>query len=138
MTVLPAVPGIEVTIQSFEEDLPEYEDESWTHEKWASIAEWNRKSTYVECQSGAEFRVKIVVQNPFVIDSENLSFKASVDGHSICQIYCPADRYNLQYGYYVAHLDAKVERVTPTSVSRRPLKFASITKGMCCEHSVHL
>lgn len=101
----------------------------WSHKKFGDLAEEKRISTYVECQTDAEFRIRIVLKHPYRFDSPSLTFKASVDGHGIAQSTCSADYFSRSYNMYMEIMASKLERLSATEISSRPLKFTSITKG---------
>lgn len=131
MAILDAVPGLEVTIQSFNEDLPEYEDDGdWTQSKFSHLPEGKRSQKYVECKTDAEFRIRLTLKHPFKMDSQSLAFKANVDGHGIAQATCTDVWFNRCSGYYMELIAARLDRISPTQLSSRVLKFSSIKKGL--------
>ncbi|KAG4418952.1 hypothetical protein IFR04_007899 [Cadophora malorum] len=129
MAILPAVPGLEVTIQSFNEDLPEYDDDGdFTQSKFAHLPEGKRSQKYVECKTDAEFRIRLVVKHPYKMDCQSLAFKANVDGHGIAQATCTEAWFTRCSGYYMELITARLDRISPTQLSSRTLKFSSIKK----------
>jgi len=137
MAILPAVPGLEVTIQSFNEDLPEYDDEGdFTQSKFAHLPEGKRSQKYVECKTDAEFRIRLVVKHPYKMDCQSLAFKANVDGHGIAQATCTEAWFTRCSGYYMELITARLDRISPTELSSRTLKFSSIKKGRSSTFSI--
>lgn len=129
MAILPAVPGLEVTIQSFNEDLPEYDDDSdFTQSKFAHLPEGKRSQKFVECKTNAEFRIRLVLKHPYKMDCQSLAFKANVDGHGIAQATCTDAWFARCSGYYMELITARLDRISPTQLSSRNLKFSSIKK----------
>ncbi|CZT46851.1 uncharacterized protein RSE6_07352 [Rhynchosporium secalis] len=129
MAILKDVPGLEVSIQSDNEDLPEYNDEGdFTQSKFAHLSEGSRSQKYVECKTDAEFRIRLVLKHPFKIDCQSLAFKANVDGHGIAQATCSQAWFQRSSGYYMELISARLDRISPTQMSSRALKFSSIKK----------
>ncbi|KAI9047800.1 hypothetical protein LZ554_008509 [Drepanopeziza brunnea f. sp. 'monogermtubi'] len=129
MAILDAVPGLEVTIQSFDEVLPEYQDDGdWTQSRFAHIPKACRSQKYVECQTDAEFRIRITLKHPYKMNSQSLVFKANVDGHGIAQATCTDAWFARCSGYYMELITARLDRISPTQLSSRALKFSSIKK----------
>ena len=129
MAILEGVPGLEVTIQSFDQDLSEYDDDGeWTQNRFSHLSDGKRSSKYVECETNAEFRIRLTLKHPFQIDSQSLAFKANVDGHGIAQATCTADYFARCSGYYMELITARLDRISPTQLSSRVLKFSSIKK----------
>ncbi|KAL2063672.1 hypothetical protein VTL71DRAFT_5477 [Oculimacula yallundae] len=129
MAILQGVPGLEVFIQSANEDLPEYVDEGeFTQSKFAHLPEGKRSQKYVECKTDSEFRIRLVVKHPFTLDCQSLSFKANVDGHGIAQATCTQAWFQRCSGYYMEMISARLDRISPTQISSRALKFSSIKK----------
>jgi hypothetical protein len=131
MAILDGVPGLQVTIQSFERDLPEYPDDNpWSHRKFSHLPHSMRSSTYVECIPDAEFRIRLLLKHPYRMTSENVTFKASVDGHGIAQASCNETIYEQSYKCYMELITSRLERISATELSSRTLKFSSIKKGL--------
>ncbi|KAK2625524.1 hypothetical protein QTJ16_004836 [Diplocarpon rosae] len=130
MAILNAVPGLQVTIQSSNEDLQEYEDDGeWSQRRFAHISEGRRSQKFVESKADAEFRIRLTLKHPFKMDSQSLAFKVSVDGHGIAQATCTDSWFTRSSGYYMELITAKLDRISPTQLSSRALKFSSIKKG---------
>jgi hypothetical protein len=134
MAIIPELPGLEVVVQSMERigavDMVEYEDDgAWTYRKFGHLPDAQRSSKYVESREGAEFRIRIILKHPFQITSQSLSFKASVDGHGIAQALCAANAYNRGGRYFMELICARLDRISPSEISSRPLRFSSIKKG---------
>lgn len=137
MAILTAVPGVEIVVQSVDRaggtDLPEYEDDGgWTYRKFSHLAQSKRSSKYVESKADAEFRIRIVLKYPFQMSSQSVTFKASVDGHGIAQASCTSDYFARASGYYMELICARLDRISPSEISSRPLKFNSLKKGQPC------
>ncbi|KAH6702984.1 hypothetical protein BKA61DRAFT_199678 [Leptodontidium sp. MPI-SDFR-AT-0119] len=129
MAILPGVPGLEVTIQSFNEDLPEYNDDGeFSQAKFAHLPEELRSQKFVECKTDAEFRIRLVLKHPYRMDCQSLVFKANVDGHGIAQATCTDAWFTRCSGYYMELITARLDRISPTQLSSRVLKFSSIKK----------
>ncbi|KAK0104436.1 hypothetical protein ONS95_004726 [Cadophora gregata] len=129
MAILPAVPGLEVTIQSLNQDLPEYDDDGdFTQSKFAHLPEGQRSQKFVECKTNAEFRIRLVLKHPYRMDCQSLAFKANVDGHGIAQATCTDAWFGRCSGYYMELITARLDRISPTQLSSRTLKFSSIKK----------
>ncbi|KAH7319472.1 hypothetical protein BKA65DRAFT_514582 [Rhexocercosporidium sp. MPI-PUGE-AT-0058] len=129
MAILPGVPGLQVTIQSFNEDLPEYNDDSeFTQSKFAHLPEGSRSQKFVECKTDAEFRIRLVLKHPYKMDCQSLAFKANVDGHGIAQATCTDAWFTRCSGFYMEVITARLDRISPTQLSSRVLKFSSIKK----------
>ncbi|PBP20774.1 hypothetical protein BUE80_DR008128 [Diplocarpon rosae] len=129
MAILNAVPGLRVTIQSCNEDLQEYEDDGeWSQRRFAHISEGKRSQKFVESRTDAEFRIKLTLKHPFKMNSQSLAFKVSVDGHGIAQATCTDSWFTRSSGYYMELITAKLDRISPTQLSSRALKFSSIKK----------
>lgn len=69
--------------------------------------------------------------------SENVTFKASVDGHGIAQASCNEAVYEQSYKCYMELITSRLERISATELSSRTLKFNSIKTGLY-EHSLAL
>lgn len=135
MAILPGVPGLEVTIQSFNEDLPEYNDDGeFSQAKFAHLPEELRSQKFVECKTDAEFRIRLVLKHPYRMDCQSLVFKANVDGHGIAQATCTDAWFTRCSGYYMELITARLDRISPTQLSSRVLKFSSIKKGWLEKH----
>ncbi|KAI6716965.1 hypothetical protein PZA11_004494 [Diplocarpon coronariae] len=129
MAILTAVPGMQVTIQTFNEDLQEYEDDGeWSQSRFTHIPEGRRSQKFVECKTDAEFRIRLTLKHPFKMDSQSLAFKVSVDGHGIAQATCTDSWFTRSSGYYMELITARLDRISPTQISSRALKFSSIKK----------
>lgn len=131
MAIVTEVQGLEVTIQSPDVDLPEYEDDAgeWKYKKFGHLSAGRRSVKYVECKTDATFRIRMLLRYPFRLDSPSLTFKATVDGHGIAQATCSAEYLRASFGMYMEIMSNKLERISPTEVSSRSLKFSRITKG---------
>ncbi|KAE8440358.1 hypothetical protein EG329_008340 [Mollisiaceae sp. DMI_Dod_QoI] len=134
MAILSGVPGLEICIQSFDNNVPadlrEYDDDGgWTYRKFSHLPDAQRSSKYVESKAGAEFRIRILLKHPFKLTSQSLTFKASVDGHGIAQASCTADYFNRASGFYMELISARLDRISASQISSRPLKFSSIKKS---------
>lgn len=130
MAILNAVPGLEVAVQSFGQDLREYEDDGeWSQARYAHVPEGHRSQKFVECQTDVEFRIRLTVKHPFRLSSQSLTFRANVDGHGIAQAILNDVWFARCSGYYMELITAKLERISPTHLSSRALKFSSIKKG---------
>ena len=129
MAILDALPGIEVTIESQDSTLAEYQDDAeWAQR--AGRAKYNVGadkwvSTYVECTSDANFLLRFSMKSPFQLDSERLSFGVTIDGKPIAQIGFDKSEGAVQ----TTKLSTSCERVGTNERARRSLKVASIQKG---------
>lgn len=128
MAILDALPGVEVTIESQGNGLPEYADDSeWA--QWTSREDYNVRadkwmSTYVECVSDAEFQLKCSIKPPYKMDTEALSFNVSVDGQSIVKVWLTKNSGPVQS----ETVATSYELAGPHEAIRKALKFASIQK----------
>jgi len=138
MTILEGVSGLEVSIQSNGQDLSEYNDDSdWSQRKFIYVPVEKRISKYVECVTDAEFRIHIVLTNRYpYLNGHSLTFRASVDGHGIAQATCTPEYFNA-YRSYRTHISARLDRISPTQLSSRVLKFSSIKKGQFIQTPVY-
>ncbi|KUJ24531.1 uncharacterized protein LY89DRAFT_776627 [Mollisia scopiformis] len=133
MAILSGCPGVEVCVQSVDDggaqDLQEYDDDGgWTYRKYSHLPEGQRISKYVESKAGAQFRIRIILKNPFRLTSQSVTFKASVDGHGIAQASCTADYFYRASGYYMELITARLDRISGTEITSRPLKFNNLKK----------
>jgi hypothetical protein len=130
MAILSSFPGLEVAVQSFNQDLPEYVDESeWTYGKFNHLSTAKRVTKFVECQTDAEFRIRIILKHPYQMDCPSLTFKVDIDGHGCAQSTCLAGYFIKSSNMYMETIDSQLDWVSATKVSSRSLKFGSIKKG---------
>jgi len=139
MAILDSVPGLQVTIQSSSLDLPEHHDTSaWSYRKFSHLPHGMRSSCYIEIVPESEFRIRLLLKHPYRMTSENVTFKASVDGHGIAQASCKEEVYEGSYRCYMELITARLERINAGELSSRSLKFSSLKMGMSriCFHSL--
>jgi hypothetical protein len=130
MAILSDVPGIEVSIESKNQVLKEYGDNNeWSSRDNIKVPADRIALKYVQCESNAEFRIKIEISRLFKLtpSSNSITFWAEVDGRQIGgQSYL---QIQLATGHLVDYIDVLAQRVSHTQVSTRPLKFCSIYTG---------
>ena len=130
MAILSDVPGIEVSIESKGKTLTEFTDEDgWNIGENIRVPAGQQSSKYVQCESDAEFRIKIEVKRPFklIAGTDGVTFWAAVDGKKIGgKTFHAAQLARDHYSDYICN---NIERVSPTEVAERPLKFCSIKKS---------
>jgi len=122
MAVIESVPGIKVTIESNGATLPEYGDAEGSINKQDKVS-----STFVECLSDSEFSISAEVNPLFNMGSEaqSLAFQYIVDGKTIGHHSVHRERLRTRW----KHVCSKgIERVSPTEVMKKKLKFAVIQK----------
>lgn len=83
MAIIPSLPGLDVSVEVNGDPLVEEYDDDEDNERVAQTASPNRAPKaickYVECTTGAAFKVKVLVREPFKLDCPTLSFHFYVD-----------------------------------------------------------
>jgi hypothetical protein len=124
MAIIEALPGIQVTVESQGRVLPEYEDDS----------EWDRKDefdtptnmlslSFIECVTDQEFQIRCEAKPPYKPDSPILDFAIMVDGKKAVKVRTH------QHASRIAIASQSAERISPTEMAYRRLKFSNIRKG---------
>jgi hypothetical protein len=136
MAIIRDIPGVKVSIESKGRPLKEYDDDGESDSNWklkgVKSSKKRRISKYLECESDAEFNVKLKVTSAFDLDEGNgqydsITFRVLVDGNPVARLY---PRYKkIQPRGWSGSIDGSCVRVSPTEVSIRSLRFCSITRG---------
>lgn len=136
MAIIRDIPGVKVSIESKGGPLKEYDDDDESDSNWklkdVTSSKRRRISKYIECESDAEFNIKLEITRAFDLAEktgqyDSITFLALVDGNPVARHY---PRYKeIQPRGWSGFIDGSYMRVSPTEVSYRPLKFCSITRG---------
>ncbi|TAQ91575.1 hypothetical protein B7494_g9 [Chlorociboria aeruginascens] len=131
MAILRDVPGIKITIESNRKTLNEYDDDErgeWTPPNNISAPGGRQSSTYVECETGSEFQIRVELAPPFHLGWQYncVAVWARVDGKHIGGK--SFTRNHLANNFYSDKINGVTARIDAAQVSTRPLKFCSISK----------
>jgi hypothetical protein len=133
MAILDSLPDLEITIQSFHHDLPEYPDDGdYTCTKYKHMEEAKRTSTYVECKANAEFCIKFAMKRSSQIDHSIIAFTVDVDGHRINKCLLKANASTAVPDIpdtYIKIISSRVDILSNTEHMERSLRFSRIKKG---------
>jgi hypothetical protein len=96
MAILDSCPGIEVTICSKGESIPEYDDPNVSREE---NGQDNTVTKYVESRPGADFSLRYRDSPPFRHRSHQISFIPFLDGHGTPGASCTAAQFEFERRY---------------------------------------
>lgn len=132
MAGLLGFPGIEVTVVSGHGEpatfkpLNQYPDpeHKWAAE-YASVQPTKRSASYLECETDAEFHIKVDINPDCKFAPASLTIRFLVDGTPICAV-------NLNEEVSIKEVNTIRGIISQVSAHERtitPMKFCSITKG---------
>lgn len=136
MAILPGLPGLRVTIRAANSDLPEYpqpKEAEWGYKRFGHLSVENRSNTYVECTSGAEFKIVFELRPPFSFDCNHIRFGVKLDGNPGFSKKCYSKSFLEAGGRQTFDGGSNVERISPTEKIQKPFRFSHITKGEISE-----
>jgi hypothetical protein len=133
MAVLDITPGIEVTICSGGQALPEYENNDTKAEQVNSSAykTYRTVSRYVESVTGQEFSVNMSLSPRFNFDCPTIAFRVHVDGVEVFTNLA----FNHEYAHMARHWHGIVagimsNELDPQKCSLQRFKFAGLNLSM--------
>lgn len=129
--IIDAFPGLKVSIESNGKCLDEYPS---TTSEWTSkypVSEYMRCSTYVECATDAEFKIKYESTQVQAADpvGNALIAWADVDGEPTVAGMALLKQDIPRNGPSVIRCHGRKTGVSPTHVAMHPFKFSAIQKG---------
>ena len=123
MAILQMLPGVEVAVCVDGEALVEYDNGDFEAQLGSTTV-----SSYVESETGKEFSIKLIVQDPFDLFYPTLSFQIFVDGVKVREPLLRRTMYEKGTHYWESSWSG-VKLVTgdkERSCIEHPFKFSKI------------
>jgi hypothetical protein len=129
MAIHKDVPGLEVTIEVDGTSLVEFahSNDEIKHENHAVQAHLGKCTItkYVECVTGAQFRIKLSVDDKYKWDCPRIGFFTFVDGGFIRGVVPPSTKYNNKNWAYL--VEGAISGPPNSTGTLRRFKFTEIS-----------
>lgn len=141
MAIINDLPGIEVTVGTVKQLLPEDNDDE-NYRPQLDIPENRRAkvvSKYIEAKTDEKFAVYIRVQDPYVMDCPGLGMFIAIDGEHVSRRIIYGHKYDPARGYHFSsgRMITGVDAVTKTQ-SFRNFNFSRLGIGSSHAHYLRI